>query len=303
VGVELVRLGARLVVGDTDLVVVPVATQPGSELGLRRGCRGVESFQQAFQQAFDAAEPVVGGHGAVGGRLLLLGAQGLVAVGEQAETVALLGDEASEQLTGTRVDRLVLEVGVPPVGNGGIGPLAEAELLELLAVGQIGGAADGRPLGGLGRLFDHDVEAEFTDPLLERLGVLALTQRHGGDHGTDVGAGCGARPGRQVHLGVALGVGDATQQREIGGLNGHRVNIDRVIDYRQGSNRNGLEPIRSRSRPDRAALRPHRRPQTSGGHTTRAATVWQRPPCSSGSPAASSPSDERSNDTLNGSRT
>ena len=66
------------------------------------------------------------------------------------------------------------------------------------------------------------------------LRVLTLTKRDSADDLTDIGPGRGPRPSRQVHLGIALGVRNATQQRQITGLSRHPDNIDHPLQFYQG---------------------------------------------------------------------
>ena len=80
----------------------------------------------------------------------------------------------------------------------------QAELLELLPVGQRLGRRDLHLVVEL-RIFPRQQRvAELAQPLGERLAVLALAQRHGRDDLTHAGVGRDFGPRVQVALGLAL---------------------------------------------------------------------------------------------------
>ena len=120
VRVQLAGLRARFVVGDADLVVEAIGAQPGPELGLVDLGGWAEHGDQSPEQLLDAVKTRLGvldGH-----RIVLFGAQRCVAIGKEADTVTLFGDEPAEQLARRDVDGAVTEVVSPPVSDRRVAP-------------------------------------------------------------------------------------------------------------------------------------------------------------------------------------
>src|SRR5262249_50615459 len=92
--------------------------------------------------------------------------------------VAFLGDEATEQCTGARVDRAVVE-DRPEAGVAPRAAVAE-DRFELLDVARARAQLRETELEVVGRLVAHLV-TKFTEALRERRGVLGFANRDGGE--------------------------------------------------------------------------------------------------------------------------